>query len=108
LRISLISSAAITLPKAEAIGNNTFTGCTGLVVVTLGTIPPTTMGTTIFSGTATSAKTITIKVPQLTLYREISPWKDKLGANNNTGGANYFWDNNPATRDNLTVALEVL
>jgi hypothetical protein len=99
--------AAVTLPKVESIGNNAFTGCVSLATVTLGTIPPTAIGTTIFSGAAMAAKTITIKAPQLTLYT-ISPWSDKLGANNNTGGANYFWDNNAATRDNLTVALEAL
>jgi hypothetical protein len=101
------SLAAVTLPKVEAIGNNAFSGCADLVAVTLGTIPPTTMGTTIFSGAATAAKTIAIKASQLTLYT-ISPWTDKIGANNNTGGANFFWDNNAATRDNLTVALEAL
>jgi hypothetical protein len=106
--------ATINLPKVEVIGSQAFNGCVSLATLTLGLAPPV-IGTgtingslEIFSGAATSPRTITIKAPQLILYREISPWTDKLGANNDAGGANFFWDNNPDTRDNLTVALEAL
>jgi hypothetical protein len=94
----------VILPEAASLGNNTFQGCTGLTTVTLGTVPPT-IGTTIFSGAATTAKTITIKAPQLTLYTPVSPWNNRLGLN--SSNSNY-WDNTAATRGNLTVALAVL
>jgi hypothetical protein len=104
------SLATVTLPKAASIGNNAFQNCASLTTVTLGLAPPvigtnTAIEITIFSGAATAAKTITIRAPQLTLYREVAPWKDKLGANKDVS---YFWDNNAATRDNLTVVLEAL
>jgi hypothetical protein len=108
------SLAAITLPELEFINNNAFRNCASLETVTLGLLPPTIgMGypylkPTTFSGAAATPRTITIKVPLLALYERVSPWSDKLGANNNTGGADYFWDDNPDTWDNLTVALEAL
>jgi hypothetical protein len=94
----------VTLPKAASIGASAFSGCTSLATVTLGTAPPT-IGSTIFSGAATTAKTITIKAPQLTLYTPVTPWSNRLGLN--SSNSNY-WDNNAATRGNLTVALAVL
>jgi hypothetical protein len=96
--------AAITLPKAESIGNTAFQNCTSLATVTLGIIPPA-IGTRIFQGAAATAKTITIKAPQLTLYTTISPWTDKIGANASAG---EYWDNLAATKANLTVALAPL
>jgi hypothetical protein len=79
-------------------------GCTSLTTVTLGLVPPTISATArIFSGIAVSAKTITIRTPYPGLYSaSVSPWTDKIDANNITG---YFWDNTDTTKDNLTVAL---
>jgi hypothetical protein len=99
------SLTTVTLPKAETIGNYAFQSCTSLTTVTLGHVPPA-IGTRIFQQAAAATKTITIKAPQLTLYTPITtPWNDKIGTNNSVGN---FWDNNAATRDNLTVALIAL
>jgi hypothetical protein len=99
------SLAAISLPKAVAIGSEVFYGCTSLITVTLGETPPT-VDTLIFGAIATTAKTITIKVPNVSAYTATgTPWNDKIGANNTVGN---YWDNTASTRDNLTVALAAI
>jgi hypothetical protein len=66
---------------------------------------PPSIGTGIFRDASTgTARTITFKAPQLTLYT-VSPWTDKLGTSTDW---ETYWDNSDATRDNLTVALETL
>jgi hypothetical protein len=99
-----ISLSTVTLPKAETIGNSTFQKCTSLTTVILGETPPS-LGTIIFTNAAATAKTITIRVPNVTAYTAAgTPWSDKIGANS----PGYFWDNTTATRGNLTVALAAI
>jgi hypothetical protein len=84
------------------LGNTLFQGCTSLATVTLGTTLPA-IGTTIFQEAATTAKTVTFKVPDPTAY---ASWNDMIGVNKDLlSYYKYAWDNNPSTRDNLTVAL---
>jgi hypothetical protein len=98
--------AAVTLPKAASIGNTAFEGCTGLTTVTLGVTPPS-IGTTIFVGAATTARTITIKVPDVAAYTAAgTPWSDKVNMTNSAAG--NFWDNTSSTRARLTVALAAI
>jgi hypothetical protein len=98
------SLETVSLPSATSIGQNTFYGCASLTTVTLGAVPPT-IGNSIFSGTATAAKTITIKTPYPDLYANAgTPWSDKLG---NNGVWVNFWDSSN-TAANLTVALAPL
>jgi hypothetical protein len=114
------SLVTVNLPKVKAIGNQAFTGCVSLATLTLGLEPPD-VGTiitplfevAIFSGAATSAKNISIKVPgdKLPVYQgagiaEGKTWAEATNKTNSAAG--YFWDSNPETRDNLTVALEAL
>jgi hypothetical protein len=97
----------VTLPKITSIGNSAFSGCTSLTTITLGTTPPATIGTVVFSGAATTAKTITIKTRYPGLYTYAgTPWSDKVNMANSAAG--NFWDNTAATRNNLTVALAAL
>jgi hypothetical protein len=97
---------SVCLRKAAAINNFAFQSCNSLAAITLGLVPPT-IGTRIFQQAATTVKTITFKAPYTGLYTSAgSPWSDKLGANG--GVTNRFWDNNTATRNNLTVALTSL
>jgi hypothetical protein len=96
------SLTTVILPKAGSIGAGAFLNCTSLATVTLGTIPPT-IGAGIFSGAATSSKTITIKTPQLALYN--LAWSGKMGTSSNWG---TYWDDNTNTKDNLTVTLVAL
>jgi hypothetical protein len=101
------SLTTVTLPEVTSIGSIAFFQCTSLTTVTLGETPPTIATLArIFTDAAMEPKTITIKVPAVTAYTAAgTPWTDKVGPNS---GAGYFWDNNTATRDNLTVALEAI
>jgi hypothetical protein len=95
--------ATVNWPKVETIGNTAFTRCTALTTVTLGSVPPS-IGTTIFSQAATASKTITIRTRYPGLYTNAgTPWSDKVNMTNTAAG--NYWDNNAATRGNLTVAL---
>jgi hypothetical protein len=105
---------AISLPKVSGvIDDNAFNGCTGLTTVILGSTPPTLIRQGIFQGAAVETKTITFKVPadKLDIYKNTAvttgkTWEDVTGKLNSA--AANFWDTNPDTRDNLTVALEAL
>jgi hypothetical protein len=100
------SLAAISLPKAAALGNELFYGCTSLTTVTLGETPPT-VGTTIFAAIATEAKTITVKVPAVSVYTAAgTPWTDKVNMANSA--TSYFWDNSATSKDKLTVNLAAI
>jgi hypothetical protein len=100
-------TTVVTLPKVETLGNGAFQRCTSLTTVTLGETPPT-IGTRIFQGAATTSnKTITIRVPNVSVYTAAgSPWTDKVNKTNSTAGE--YWDNLAATKANLTVALEAI
>jgi hypothetical protein len=50
-----------SLPAATSIGNEAFSYCNSITDITLGAIPPTTVGTNLFHGTGTNP--ITIHVP---------------------------------------------
>jgi hypothetical protein len=97
----------VTLPKAASLGGQTFTGCRSLDQVTLGLVPPDFYigKTTIFESAAVNpGKIITIRAPYPEFYEAAgTPWSDKVNKSNQAAG--YFWDNTPATRDNLTVNL---
>jgi hypothetical protein len=99
------SLSTVNLSKVESTGGNVFTRCTSLTAVRLGVVPPTTLGSSIFSAIATNpGKVITIRVPYPDLYTNAgTPWSDKVNVTNTAAG--YFWDNTAATRGNLTVAL---
>jgi hypothetical protein len=101
------SLTTVSLPKAAKIENYLFQGCTSLAAVILGAVPPE-IGTRIFQGAAgTSSRTITFKVPDVSVYTGAgTPWSDKINVNNASVG--NYWDNSAATRDKLTVALESL
>jgi hypothetical protein len=94
----------VNLPMVNSIGGFAFMGCTSLATVILGSTPPSTIGDKLFNDTAADARTITFKVPDLTVYYAAgSPWTDRIGLNSAVG---YYWDGVGRTKDNLTVALE--
>jgi hypothetical protein len=110
---SVFSSAGFTtisLPAVTFIGVMVFAGNASLTTVVLGNTPPT-LDTlmevnAMFASAATagSPKTITFKVPDVSVYTAAgSPWSDKIGANKNVV---YYWDNLGFGKDYLTVALE--
>jgi hypothetical protein len=100
----------INLSNAGTIGVMVFFGCKNLTTVILGNTPPaldTLVDTShmfMSIAAAASPKTITFKVPNVSVYTAAgSPWSDKIGANKNVG---YYWDSLGAGKDYLTVALE--
>jgi hypothetical protein len=104
------SLVTLDLPKVTFLGGDlaqTFYGCTGLTTITLGTIPPAIDNRArIFEGAATTAKTITFKVPDAAVYTAAgSPWSDKIGLNTAVGD---YWDFKTDTKGNLTVALAAI
>jgi hypothetical protein len=97
----------VEIPQAVTLKGAVFRLCTSLTTVILGETPPAVQ-TNIFRDTATagSPKTITFKVPDVSVYTSAgSPWSDKIGANKDVG---YYWATQGAGRDYLTVALEAL
>jgi hypothetical protein len=101
------SLVTLDLPKVTFLGDYTFDNCAGLATITLGATPPAVEnGTKIFYGAATTAKTITFKVPDVVVYTAAgSPWSDKMGLNTDVGD---YWDGNTNTKGNLTVALAAI
>jgi hypothetical protein len=109
---SLGNLTMVSLPQADTIEFYGFGVCTNLTTVILGDTPPT-IGLNIFNRLATSATTITIKVPggKLTAYQSTiitsgKTWGDVTNKVNTDTG--YFWDGFSTTRDKLTVNLESL
>jgi hypothetical protein len=111
--------ATVNLPKAASLGPYTFQNCAGLTTVILGETPPTLVPShqsaaypdlppypRNFASAATTAKTITIKAPDISVYIDAgTPWSDKMGLNSSVGD---YWDNNLTTKGNLTVALAAI
>jgi hypothetical protein len=72
----------------------------------LGETPPT-VGSNLLQSVATEAKTITIRVPNVSTYTGAgTPWSDKVNMANSA--TVDYWDTNTATRNNLTVALAAI
>jgi hypothetical protein len=114
--LKTVDLSALSLGQYSS-GTYIFTGCTGLETVILGSAPPTLTyrrgsGSSSsyrrwLNGCATAAKTVTFYIPAASLGDYLSAW---TGAINPMGmlnsAANYVWDNDEATRDNLTVRLD--
>jgi hypothetical protein len=96
----------VSLPAALIFEDNAFTLCTSISSVALGPTPPTMVEVyvlTLFRICATTQKTITFYVPNVSVYIAAgTPWSDKMG---NTSVWGTYWDNFASTKDNLTVAI---
>jgi hypothetical protein len=98
---------SVSLPSATTIYSKLFTGCTNLESISLGSEPPPLYYW--LQSCATTTKTITIYVPAASLSAYESAWAGKIsieGMSNASSG--YSWDDNEATRNNLTVRLAAL
>jgi hypothetical protein len=121
--LNCVGLRSVSLPALRLVYSEAFTGCASLESISLGSEPPSLWNLEVIdgslgirqrkwlSGCATAPRTITVYVPAAALGAYLSAWDGAISTSGMLNSVtaiqtwNYVWDNDLATRENLTVQL---